>query len=103
MNKDTDNLTWRDHFWPIAFALLAISGLAAHVWTQPDGLLDPARSRYHDASLDLETQPITTTQAYYEQEKAGLHAMEHSDLETTAEKLDRIRRRDESARLTAAP
>lgn len=91
MNQDTNDLTMKHHAFLIAFAVLLIAGLAGHVFTSPPDQPNPAQSRYHDASLDLETQPITTTQAYYEQEKAD-------DLETTAEKLDRIRRRDESAR-----
>ena len=66
MNQDTDTLRWRDHCWIILAALLALAGLAGHVATQPAAVPDPARSRYHDASLDLETQPITTTQEYYE-------------------------------------
>lgn len=69
MNQDTDTLRWRDHCWPIAAAVLAIGGLTGHLATQPAAVPDPAHSRYHDASLDLETQPITTTQEYYEREK----------------------------------
>ena len=98
MNQDTNDLTMKHHAFLIAFAVLLIGGLAGHVFNAPPDRPNPAQSRYHDASLDLETQPITTTQAYYERERAGLHGMEHSDLETTEQKLDRIRRRDLAAR-----
>ena len=83
MIEDTNDLTWRDHaLLLIAFALLLIAGLAGHVWTLPaDHVPDAGRT-------------IPATQEYYEQEKAGLHGLEDTDLETTAEKLDRVRRRD---------
>lgn len=66
MTLDTDTLRWRDHGWIILAALLALAGLAGHVATRPAAVQDPARSRYHDASLDLPTAPVTTTQEYYE-------------------------------------
>ena len=98
MNQDTNDLSMKHHAFLIAFAVLLIGGLAGHVLRSPASPTNPAQSRYHDASLDLETQPATTTQAYYEQERAGLHDLEDTDLETTQDKLDRIRRRDTAAR-----
>ncbi len=71
MNKDTEDLTWKDHFWLIAFALFVVNAFIWHCFTAyrdaPE--FDPSHSRYHDASLDLETQPIRTTQEYYESTK----------------------------------
>ena len=66
MNMDTDTLRWRDHGWILLAALLALAGLLGHVATQPAAVPDPARSRYHDASLDLQAAPVTTPQEYYQ-------------------------------------
>ncbi len=97
--QDTNNLTMRDHAWLIAFTVLLLGSWIWDVATHRVPDPEPAHgSRYHDASLDLETQPITTPQEYYEREKAALHGLEYTDIETTAEKLDRIRRRDAAAR-----
>lgn len=57
----------------LSFALLLFVGLLGHCVRayRNAPTPDPSRSRYHDAGLDLETQPVTTTQAYYEREKAA--------------------------------
>ena len=72
MNDDSDSLTLKDHFWLIAVCLFVLNAFIWHLVTAYRDAPDfaPSHSRYHDASLDLETQPIRTTQAYYESEKA---------------------------------
>ena len=68
--NDTDNLSFKDHFWLILFCLFAMASLLTALIRAGVDVQDNTRSRYHDASLDTETQPVTTTQAYYEREKA---------------------------------
>jgi hypothetical protein len=68
--NDTDNLSFKDHFWLILFCLFAMGSLLTALIRAGVDVQDNTRSRYHDASLDLETQPVTTTQEYYEKEKA---------------------------------
>lgn len=57
----------------ITFTLLVFGGLLGHCVSSylSAPAPDPSRSRYHDATLDVETQPVTTPQAYYEREKAA--------------------------------
>ena len=71
--NDTDDLSFKDHFWLILFSAFAVGSFVAVLVrsSADEPKPSPSHSRYHDASLDLETQPVTTTQAYYEREKAA--------------------------------
>jgi hypothetical protein len=69
--NDTDDLKFRDHLWLILFCVFAMASLLTALIRAGVDVQDNTRSLYHDASLDLETQPVTTTQAYYEREKAA--------------------------------
>ena len=103
---DTEDLSMKSHAWLLALTVALVTGCFFATWHPAPDPVQPGQSRYHDASLDLETQPITftppvtTPQAAYEAERAGAHGLEYTDLETTAEKLDRIRRRDAAANAT---
>ena len=70
--NDTDDLSFKDHFWLILFSAFAVGSFVAVLVrsSADEPKPSPSHSRYHDASLDTETQPVTTTQAYYEREKA---------------------------------
>jgi hypothetical protein len=68
--NDTDDLKFRDHLWLILFCVFAMASLLTALIRAGVDVQDNTRSRYHDASLDTETQPVTTTQEYYEREKA---------------------------------
>ena len=71
--NDTEDLSFKDHLWLILFSAFAVGSFVAVLVRSSADEPKPSssHSRYHDASLDLETQPVTTTQAYYEREKAS--------------------------------
>lgn len=78
---DTAGLSMRDHLPMLALAALWLGFLSLV------GLRDSARQQAAGAAA-------RTSQEFYERERAGLHSLEDTDIETTEQKLDRIRRRD---------
>lgn len=69
MNEEQKTAAW---YWAIGIAIALLYAVFYFVAMQQQQLKaheKPTRSDYHDASLDLETQPVRTTQEYYEREK----------------------------------
>lgn len=83
--KSAEDPGTNEHGPLIGLGIIYLLAIAGYAFAHPQSKAAPAAA-------------ATTPQEFYERERAGLHSLEDTDIETTEQKLDRIRRRDAASR-----